>query len=54
MIVEPVSINPAPAAADLKAVRQQLASQRTARADGAIYEAVKANANIKDERTKFF
>ncbi|WP_240731559.1 peptidylprolyl isomerase [Hymenobacter radiodurans] len=54
VIVEPVSITPAAAPADLKAVRQQLASQRTARADGAIYEAVKANANIKDERTKFF
>jgi peptidyl-prolyl cis-trans isomerase D len=54
VIVEPVNINPAPAATDLKTVRQQLASQRTARADGAIYEAVKANANIKDERTKFF
>jgi peptidyl-prolyl cis-trans isomerase D len=54
VIVEPVKINPAPAATDLKAVRQQLTLQRTARADGAIYEAVKANANIKDERTKFF
>ncbi|MBC6608287.1 SurA N-terminal domain-containing protein [Hymenobacter sp. BT188] len=54
VIVEPVSITPAAAPADLKAVRQQLASQRTARTDGATYEAVKANANIKDERTKFF
>ena len=54
IVVEPVSITPAAAPTDLKAIRQQLTAQRTARADGAVYEAVKANANIKDERTKFF
>lgn len=54
LIVEPVSVTKAPAPADVKALRQQLTSQRTARVDGAIYEAVKARANIKDERTKFF
>ncbi|UOQ73392.1 peptidylprolyl isomerase [Hymenobacter cellulosilyticus] len=54
LIVETVKIDKPTVPADLKQVRQQLTAQRTARADGAIYEAVKTNANIKDERTKFF
>ncbi|HEX8350741.1 MAG TPA: peptidylprolyl isomerase, partial [Hymenobacter sp.] len=54
LIVEPVSVNKPTAPADVKAVRQQLATQRSARLDGAIYEAVKAKAEVKDERTKFF
>ncbi|PJJ48365.1 peptidylprolyl isomerase [Hymenobacter chitinivorans] len=54
LIVETVKIDKPTAPADVQAVRQQLTAQRTARADGAIYEAVKTNANIKDERTKFF
>ncbi|TGE26609.1 peptidylprolyl isomerase [Hymenobacter metallicola] len=54
LIVEPVKIEKPTVPTDVKAVRQQLTAQRTARADGAIYEAVKNNANIKDERTKFF
>ncbi len=54
LVVEPVSIAPAPATADLKAVRQQLAQQRSSRLDGLIYEAIKAHANVKDNRAKFF
>ncbi len=54
LLVEPVSVTPAPAAADLKAVRQQLAQQRQQRQDGLIYEAIKAHANVKDNRAKFF
>ena len=54
LVVEPVSTTPAPAAADLKAVRQQLAQQRAQQQDGKIYEAIKAHANVKDNRTKFF
>ncbi|UOQ75429.1 SurA N-terminal domain-containing protein [Hymenobacter sp. 5516J-16] len=54
LIVEPVSVQPAPAATDVKAVRQQLTAQRTARTDGLTYEAIKQHANIKDNRTKFF
>jgi peptidyl-prolyl cis-trans isomerase D len=54
LIVEPVNVNKPTAPADVKAVRQQLATQRSARLDGAIYEAVKAKADVKDERTKFF
>ncbi|GAB2797303.1 peptidyl-prolyl cis-trans isomerase D [Hymenobacter luteus] len=54
LIVEPVSVQAAPATTDVKAVRQQLTAQRAARADGLIYEAIKQHANIKDNRTKFF
>ena len=45
---------PAPSTTDLKAVRQQLAQQRAQQQDGKIYEAIKAHANVKDNRTKFF
>ncbi|UOG75011.1 SurA N-terminal domain-containing protein [Hymenobacter tibetensis] len=54
LIVEPVRVDKSTSATDLSAVRKQLTDQRTGRADGLIYEAVKANANIKDERNKFF
>ncbi|MBT9392246.1 SurA N-terminal domain-containing protein [Hymenobacter sp. NST-14] len=54
LIVEPTSTTPAPAAADVQAARQQLAAQRTARADGLIYEAIKQQANVTDNRSKFF
>ena len=54
LVVEPVSTTPAPAAGDLKAVRLQLAQQRVQQQDGKIYEAIKAHANVKDNRTRFF
>ncbi|GAA4019219.1 SurA N-terminal domain-containing protein [Hymenobacter fastidiosus] len=54
LILEGGTIVKPTAPQDVKALRQQLAAQRTARADGAIYEAVKARAEIKDNRTKFF
>ncbi|TGE14900.1 peptidylprolyl isomerase [Hymenobacter elongatus] len=54
LIVEPVKVEKPTIPTDVKAIRQQLTAQRSARADGAIYEAVKDNAKIKDERTKFF
>ncbi len=54
LIVEPVAVNKSTTPTDVAAIRKQLITQRTARADGAIYEAVKQHANIKDERTKFF
>ncbi|WP_242434615.1 peptidylprolyl isomerase [Hymenobacter amundsenii] len=53
-VVEPTSIQPAPPTTDLKAAQQQLVAQRTARADGLIFEAIKQHANVKDNRTKFF
>ena len=54
LVVEPVSVTPAAPAADLKAVRQQLVQQRQQRQDGLLYEAIKAHANVKDNRAKFF
>ena len=54
LVVEPVSITPGTPAADLKATRQQLAQQRSQAQDGKIFEAIKAHANVKDNRTKFF
>ena len=54
LVVEPVSTTPAAVATDLKAVRLQLAQQRAQQQDGKIYEAIKAHANVKDNRTKFF
>lgn len=54
LVVEAVSATPAPATADVKAAKQQLTAQRTARADELIYNAIKQQANVKDNRTKFF
>ena len=55
LIIEPVTIAAPPVAnANLKAVQQQLAQQRAQQQDGKIYEAIKAHANVKDNRTKFF
>ena len=55
LVVEPVTVTPpATPAADLKAIRQQIAQQRAQQQDGKIYEAIKAHANVKDNRTKFF
>ncbi|SHI44998.1 peptidyl-prolyl cis-trans isomerase D [Hymenobacter daecheongensis DSM 21074] len=54
LVIEGGTIVKPTAQQDVKALRQQLAAQRTARVDGATYEAVKARAEIKDNRTKFF
>ena len=54
LVVEPVSTTAPPATVDLKAVRTQLAQQRAQQQDGKIYEAIKAHANVKDNRAKFF
>jgi peptidyl-prolyl cis-trans isomerase D len=55
LVVELVSKNePATPSQDPKAVRTQLQSMRSARATGALYEAVRQNAEVKDERVKFF
>jgi peptidyl-prolyl cis-trans isomerase D len=54
VVVQPESVTPAPAPANLKNVQQQLAQQRAQQQDGKIYEAIKAHANVKDNRTKFF
>ncbi|MDO7848900.1 SurA N-terminal domain-containing protein [Hymenobacter sp. M29] len=54
VVVQPESVTPAPAPANLKNVQQQLAQQRAQQQDSKIYEAIKAHANVKDNRTKFF
>ena len=54
LVIEPVSVAPAAAAGDLKAVRTQLAQQRAQQQDGKIYEAIKSHANVQDNRAKFF
>lgn len=55
LVVEPVEMNrPADTSTDLKAVRAQLVQQRAGQLDSKVYEAVKAHANVKDNREKFF
>ena len=54
LVVEAVKTEPAPAVADVKPLRQQLTQQRQGREDGQIYEAIKAHANVKDNRARFF
>ncbi|WP_400192737.1 SurA N-terminal domain-containing protein [Hymenobacter sp. B81] len=54
LVVELVATTPAAPAADLKTVRTQLQGMRSARANGAVYEAVREKADVKDERVKFF
>jgi len=54
LVVEGGPITPAPAVADLRALRQQLTQQRQQRFEGQLYEAIKAHAQVVDNRTKFF
>ena len=54
LVIEPITVEPAPAKTDVKAIQQQLAQQRAQQQDGKIYEAIKAHANVTDNRTKFF
>lgn len=54
LVVEAVKTEPAPAVADVKALRQQISQQRQGRLDGQIFEAIKAHANVKDNRAKFY
>ena len=54
LVVEGTIVTPPAAPADPKAVRTQLAAQRQQRQDGLIYEAIKAHAEVKDNRSKFF
>jgi peptidyl-prolyl cis-trans isomerase D len=54
LVVEGTNVTPPATPGDVKALRTQLAQQRAQRQDGLIYEAIKAHANVKDERSKFF
>jgi peptidyl-prolyl cis-trans isomerase D len=53
LVVEPTGVFPA-TPSDLKMVRQQLMQQRQQRQDGLIYEAIKGQAKVQDNRSKFF
>lgn len=53
LVVEPTGVFPA-TPSDLKVVRQQLQQQRQQRQDGLIYEAIKGQAKVQDNRSKFF
>jgi peptidyl-prolyl cis-trans isomerase D len=54
LVVEGTSVTPPATPGDVKALRTQLAQQRAQRQDGLIYEAIKAHADVKDNRSKFF
>ncbi len=54
LVVEATTVTPPVTTADLKAIRQQLVQQRQQRQDGLIYEAIKAQAKVEDNRSKFF
>ncbi|MVN76257.1 peptidylprolyl isomerase [Hymenobacter sp. HMF4947] len=54
LVVEATSVTPPATPGDVKALRQQLAQQRQQRQDGLIYEAIKAQAKVQDNRSKFF
>jgi peptidyl-prolyl cis-trans isomerase D len=53
LVVESTGVFPA-TPSDLKVVRQQLMQQRQQRQDGLIYEAIKSQAKVQDNRSKFF
>jgi peptidyl-prolyl cis-trans isomerase D len=53
LVVEATTLFPA-TPSDVKVVRQQLVQQRQQRQDGLIYEAIKGQAKVKDNRSKFF
>jgi peptidyl-prolyl cis-trans isomerase D len=54
LVVEGTTVTPPAAPGDVKTLRTQLAQQRAQRQDGLIYEAIKAHAEVKDNRSKFF
>ncbi|MFD2246688.1 peptidylprolyl isomerase [Pontibacter ruber] len=54
VMLELVQLNKAPETKDLAAVKQQLSTARTTRAQSNAFEAIKEKANITDNRVKFF
>ncbi|WP_299818534.1 peptidylprolyl isomerase [uncultured Pontibacter sp.] len=54
LIVEQVSLNPAPEINDFSNVKAQLATMRSGNVQSNAFEAIKAKADIKDNRVKFF
>jgi peptidyl-prolyl cis-trans isomerase D len=54
LMAELQQITPAPAPADIAGLKKQIQTGRAGRLDNAVYEAIKASADIKDSRVKFF
>lgn len=54
VIMELVNILPATPIADVNTIKQQLQSTRSGRVQGALYEAVRKNAKVEDNRVRFF
>ncbi|MBA9075995.1 MULTISPECIES: peptidylprolyl isomerase [Rufibacter] len=54
VVVELTALAPAPPITDLNNVKQQLVGLRAGRVQGALYEAVRKNANVEDNRVRFF
>ncbi|QMU31164.1 peptidylprolyl isomerase [Adhaeribacter radiodurans] len=54
VVVEVTSMNKTPGTQDLVATRKQLEANRSARIEGGTYQYIREQANIKDERVKFF
>ncbi|MDQ3290635.1 MAG: SurA N-terminal domain-containing protein [Bacteroidota bacterium] len=54
IVLEVTGTNKTPAAQDLVATRKQLEANRSARIEGGTYQYIREQANIKDERVKFF
>ncbi|TYZ11470.1 peptidylprolyl isomerase [Hymenobacter lutimineralis] len=54
LVVQLENINKEQASIDVAAIKRQLVQQRSSRLDGAIYEAVKKEANVQDNRPRFF
>ncbi|KAA9339969.1 peptidylprolyl isomerase [Adhaeribacter soli] len=54
IMAELQQITPAAPVTDIAGVKKQLEGMRMARLDNAVYEAIKAEAEIKDNRVKFF
>ncbi|GAB2543696.1 peptidylprolyl isomerase [Rufibacter soli] len=54
VVVELSSITPATPVTDVKAVKQQLLGTRAGRVQSALYEAVRKNAKVEDNRVRFF
>jgi hypothetical protein len=53
-VVEVESVVPAPDQVDLNQARNQLAQNRKARVNYEVFEALKKNANVQDNRYLFY
>lgn len=54
VMVELVSMNPAPEIDDFTNVKEQMRATRASRAESSAFEAIKEKADIKDNRVRFF